>query len=245
MNTSNSNKWYAFVPNLITLLNLASGVVGVYFAFANEIQIALLLMVVGAIFDFFDGFAARILKVSGELGKQLDSLADLITFGLLPGVMVFAVQRELVFDSVGGFNQLSPLQWYYILVPILIPIFSALRLGKFNIDTRQTSSFIGVPTPANALFFASFMWSIQYSDFSNLLAHPILIQGLVILFSILMISEIPLFALKFKNFKWKGNEIRFIFLAISLILLIWLQIPGISVIILIYILLSIITRKAN
>jgi CDP-diacylglycerol--serine O-phosphatidyltransferase len=155
MNTTNQNKWYAFVPNMLTLFNLISGVKAIYFAFGNNIQTALLLMIVGGVFDFFDGFVARLLKVSGELGKQLDSLADLISFGLLPGVMVFTVQRELILNNAGGFNELSPLNWIYLISPILIPVFSAIRLGKFNIDTRQTSSFLGLPTPGNALFFAA------------------------------------------------------------------------------------------
>ena len=199
-------------------------------------------MLLGGLFDFFDGFAARLLKVSGELGKQLDSLADLITFGLLPGVMIFSVQRDLVLEMNNGFNQLSALQWMYLTSPILIPVFSALRLAKFNIDTRQTSSFIGLPTPANALFLASLSYTIFYGSqkFSEILSNPILLSLITLVFSLLLIANLPLFSLKFKSFGWKGNEIRFIFLLLSVIVLVAFSISGLMVVIVLYILLSII-----
>jgi len=235
------SKWYAFVPNLLTLSNLTCGIIAIYFAFGNDLRMALLLMLLGGLFDFFDGFAARILKVSGELGKQLDSLADLITFGLLPGIMIFSVQRTLVLIPAGGFMPLNLLQWLYLVSPIFIPVFSALRLAKFNIDTRQSSSFIGVPTPANAFFLASLSWTILYKNNSltEWLANPLLITFITLLFSWLLVSNLPLFALKFKSFSWAGNEIRYIFLVLALILLMSFAIPGLMLVIIIYILLSI------
>lgn len=238
-NNQLKTKWYAPVPNIITLCNLACGVVGTYFAFEGNIQMALILMISGAVFDFFDGFFARLLKVSGDLGKQLDSLSDLISFGLLPGVMVFAVQKSLIMGDTISFELLNIGQWITMTIPIFIPIMSAYRLAKFNIDTRQTSSFIGLPTPANALFFASLMWVFSYSDRLQFIESPLIISILTAIFSILLITEIPLFALKFANFKWKDNEIRFIFLALSLVLLISFNIAGLPLIILLYIALSI------
>ena len=242
MNKPTQNKWYAFVPNLLTMLNLICGVVAIYFAFTAEIKTALFLMLFGGLFDFFDGFAARLLKVSGELGKQLDSLADLITFGLLPGVMIFALQRELILEANSGFEHLSVLQWIYLVSPILIPVFSALRLAKFNIDTRQTNSFIGVPTPANAFFLASLAYTFFYSGgiISEWLANSWIILAITITFSLLLVSNLSMFALKFKSFGWKGNELRYVFLIMSLTLLITLNIQGFMAIILLYLLLSIV-----
>ena len=241
MTKSANNKWYAFVPNLLTLSNLMCGAIALYFAFGNDLRTAMFLMLLGGLFDFFDGFAARILKVSGELGKQLDSLADMITFGLLPGIMIFSVQRSLILLPAGGFEQLTILQWFYLVSPLFIPVFSALRLAKFNIDTRQSSSFIGVPTPANAFFLAALSWLIFYKNntLTEWLANPLLITFITLLFSWLLVSNLPLFALKFKSFKWKGNEIRYLFLFVSFILLIVFQIPALMLVIMLYILLSI------
>lgn len=240
MTNSTEKKWYAFVPNMLTLSNLICGVVALYFAFVNELQTSLILMLTGGLFDFFDGFIARLLKVSGELGKQLDSLADLITFGVLPSVMIFSVQRELILNATGGFQQFSILHWIFLASPVFISIFSALRLAKFNIDTRQSSSFIGVPTPANALFLASFSWTINYGNgtLSDWLANPLIVTIVIIIFSLLLVSNLPLFALKFKTFAWTGNEVRYIFLILSIILLTIFALPGLMMVILVYILLS-------
>lgn len=241
MTNSESNKWYAFVPNLITTLNLVCGVIAIYFAFSGDVRIAFYLLILGGLFDFLDGFAARLLHVSGDLGKQLDSLSDMITFGLLPGIMIFAVQRELILSSVNGFGEFSVLQWICLVSPIIIPVFSALRLAKFNIDTRQTDSFIGLPTPANAFFLASLSLTIidGNQQLFELLGNPLLVSVIVLAFSILLISEIPLFALKFKTFQWQTNQIRYLFLLLSLIILIIAKTTGIMLIILLYLTISI------
>lgn len=240
MSQVNNNKWYAFVPNLLTLSNLMCGVIAIYFAFTGDVKIAIYLMLLGGLFDFFDGFVARLLKVSGELGKQLDSLADLITFGLLPGVMIFSVQRELILEINNGFGQLTILQWIELVSPLMIPVFSALRLAKFNIDTRQTTSFIGLPTPANALFLASLAYTVLYEDqkLADSLSHPLLLTIITIAFALLLVTNLPLFALKFKNYSWKGNEIRYTFLILSLILIVAFRISGFMAIIILYVLLS-------
>lgn len=230
----------AFIPNLFTLSNLVCGVLGIYFAFDNQLTTAFYLMLLAALFDFMDGFLARLLKVSGELGKQLDSLADLVTFGVLPGAMIFAIQGMLLNVEDGNFQHLNFLQWSMLISPMLVPLFSALRLAKFNIDTRQSEAFIGLPTPANALFMASL--SINLIEESKLLPafifQPLSIAVIVVLFSLLLVSELTLFALKFKNFGWKGNEIRFLFLLLSLLIILLFRLPGITYIILLYLLLS-------
>lgn len=234
----------AFIPNLFTLSNLVCGVLGIYFAFDNQLTTAFYLMLLAALFDFMDGFLARLLKVSGELGKQLDSLADLVTFGVLPGAMLFAIQRMLLQVEDGNFQQLTNLQWSLLLTPVLIPVFSALRLAKFNIDTRQSDAFIGLPTPANAIFMASLATNIIME--SKLLPpfvyNSLSIAGIILLFSFLLVSELPLFALKFKNFGWMGNQIRYLFLLSSLLLLVALGLPVIFYIVLLYLLFSLLSR---
>ncbi|MDA3881239.1 MAG: CDP-diacylglycerol--serine O-phosphatidyltransferase [Prolixibacteraceae bacterium] len=233
-------KWYAFFPNLLTVLNLLSGAVAIYFALNDNILAAVTLMFAGAIFDFLDGFAARLLKVSGELGKQLDSLADVVTFGVLPGALMFSIQRHLITDF--AFVNLSPLEWAYILSPLCIPALSALRLAKFNIDSRQTKSFIGLPTPANALLVASIAWTIIHHPgfFPGWIANPLSISIITILFAVLLVSNIPMFSLKFSSLYLKENIIRYFFLFSSLTLIVILQITGISLAIILYVTLSII-----
>jgi CDP-diacylglycerol--serine O-phosphatidyltransferase len=233
------NKWYSFFPNLLTTFNLLSGVIGIYFALGGNIKTAVILMFAGAFFDFFDGFAARWLKVSGEMGKQLDSLADVITFGVLPGALMFTIQKHLITDF--SFATLAPFEWAFILSPLCIPALSAIRLAKFNIDTRQSKSFIGLPTPANALMVASVAWTIinRTGFFPDWFVNPLGISVLTVLFSVLLISNIPMFSLKFSSLYLKENVIRYFFLFCSLTLIVILQIPGISLSIILYVILSI------
>lgn len=242
MTTTKKNRWFAFIPNLLTLLNLSCGTVALYFAFHHNFDVSIALMLAGAFFDFADGLVARLLKITGELGKQLDSLADLVTFGLLPGVMVFATQKTILFDRVGSYEQFSFLHWSIVFSALLIPVLSALRLAKFNIDTRQTDSFIGLPTPANALFFASLVWTITniQSSFVLFIGNPIVLGAITLVFSLLLISEIPLFALKFKTLKVKENLFRYLFLLVSLVVIITMKFPGVAVAVLLYMLLSIV-----
>lgn len=224
-------------------MNLVCGVIATYLSFEGKIDIALALMVVAALFDFIDGFVARLLKVSGDFGKELDSLADVISFGFVPGAMLFLIQKSHIQD----FNlvaELSFLQWIILLSTVLIPVFSALRLAKFNIDERQKSEFIGLPTPANALFIAALCYTFVYQPehWLSTLNHPLIIIAIIVVFSFLLVSEIPLFALKFKSFSVKGNAIRYIFIALSCLVLILFKIPGLSLVIVLYILISIISR---
>jgi CDP-diacylglycerol---serine O-phosphatidyltransferase len=240
------------IPNTITCCNLLCGCLAIVQAFEGNLVWAAYLVGMGAIFDFFDGFAARMLKVSSPIGKDLDSLTDMVTFGVVPGLIVYQmVKRGLILDKEGFdlFNSLP----YLVFFPFIIIIFSAIRLAKFNNDTRQSDSFIGVPTPAVAIFICSIPlitnWNSnfsfdEYNDFKFLLnPHTLCFTSLV--FSFLLISEIPLFALKFKHFKWKDNEIRFVFLGLCLLMLVTLQFVGIPLIIIMYILLSMINNMLS
>lgn len=219
---------FNFLPNAITCLNLFSGCAGVWLAFKGNFAGATVAILMSALFDFLDGMAARMLKAYSDIGKELDSLADVVSFGLVPGAIIFAMLSP---DYVHS----------YSFIGFLIPIFSALRLAKFNIDERQTTSFLGLPTPANAIFWGGL--SVAYSSWlSN---HIYVLITLTIVFSVLLVSEIPMFSLKFKNLNWKKNKWQFIFLGISLILIILLKINAIAPIILWYILLSILLIFVN
>ena len=170
----------------------------------------MLFIVVGAVFDFFDGMVARMLHVSSPLGVQMDSLADDVTFGMAPATIVFCYMKVLYYpEYLGPFKEIIP---YFA---FLIAVFSACRLAKFNIDTRQTNTFIGLPTPANALFWSSLVTGAGHWIF-NLHAGWFLMLALILLFSYFLVSEIPMFSLKFKSFKWKYNKTRFVFLIVSL-----------------------------
>lgn len=228
------------VPNAITCLNLLSGCIAVVMAFRGLFFYALLFVILAAVFDFFDGFAARLLRASSPIGKELDSLADMVSFGVAPSVVVFTQLSWL--DGVGEFLPFGA---------FLIAVFSALRLAKFNVDDRQTSSFIGLATPANALFFMGLFAIVDpltpvasYLEPHRGLIYPVLFQPaaillLVLFFSYLLVSEIPMFSLKFKSFRWEDNKVRFIFLGLSLILLIVLQFVALPFVILLYLLLSV------
>jgi CDP-diacylglycerol--serine O-phosphatidyltransferase len=203
-------------------------------AFHANFEMAMLFIVIGAVFDFFDGLAARLLHAYSNIGKDLDSLADDVSFGVAPALIVFSLFKEINYP-----DYLSFLANWLPYAAFLIAIFSALRLAKFNNDTRQTTSFIGLPVPANALFWASLIAGCKpIASY-----HPLLTLALVCLFSWLLVSEIPMFSLKFKNLSWKDNKIAFIFVIISAILLITLKIAGFAAVIVWYILLSILTQK--
>lgn len=234
------------IPNIITLMSLFCGCLGIVAVFHGYNIAAAAYVGIAAIFDFSDGFVARLLKAQSELGKQLDSLADLISFGLLPSFIIFFLfhrTSDLPNIKLGEISLIP-------LLSFLIAIFSALRLAKFNIDTRQAYHFIGLPTPANAVFFASFVLIEKYPDNLFQLAIPttffsswVFLSISIIMFSLLLVSEIPLFSLKFKQFTFKKYFFQTIFLIISLILSAVLWFWALPLIILIYIVLSLIARK--
>lgn len=195
------------IPNAITCCNLFSGCVACVMAFSGDYHFAMAFIVLGAVFDFFDGMVARLLHVSSPLGVQMDSLADDITFGIAPATIVYSFMRNDLLYPACLQGVLGVLPY----VAFLIAVFSACRLAKFNIDTRQTTTFIGLPTPANALFWASLV--VGGGDWINSLnAGWVLVLALIALFSFFLVSEIPMFALKFKSFAWKYNKVRYIFL---------------------------------
>ena len=219
------------LPNTITCCNLISGCTATYFAFMSDFQMALLFIVIGAVFDFFDGMAARLLHVSSPIGKELDSLADDITFGFAPSAIIF--------------SYLCTFHIHMLFVPFLafvMAAFSALRLAKFNLDERQALGFIGLPTPANALFWGSLIVGLQqYEVYFEELEWVILLGSFISCY--LLIAEIPMFALKFKHWGWKDNEIKYIFLLSCIPLLLFLGIIGLSAIIAWYVILSVATNK--
>ena len=225
------------IPNMVTCCNLFSGCIAAVMALQSNYEAAILFIILGAVFDFFDGMLARLLNVSGPLGKELDSLADDITFGFAPSAIVFSLFKEVQYPEF-----MSGVSEYFPYTAFIIAAFSALRLGKFNIDPRQSSSFIGVPTPANALFWGSLVvgaHSFLVSDSFN----AIYLFILVILMSYLLVAELPMFSLKFKNLSWRDNKVSYIFLLICIPLLIVFRISGFAAIILWYILWSLLTRK--
>ena len=225
------------IPNTLTCCNLLSGCVATAFAFGGNQRMALLMIVIGAAFDFFDGMSARLLGVSSPIGKELDSLADDVTFGVAPATMVFTLLFQLAYpESLDSLCGILPYVAY------LIAAFSALRLAKFNLDERQATSFIGLPTPANALFWGSLI----VGGGSHLSHHEyglFIVLLLIVLSCWLLVAEIPLFALKFKHWGWKGNEVKYIFLLSCIPLLAVLGVSGLAVIIAWYVVLSLYANR--
>lgn len=225
------------IPNTITSCNLLSGCIACYMAFQGNYPMALTFIIVGAVFDFFDGMTARLLHVSSPIGKELDSLADDITFGLAPAAIVFSLFKDVHYPTF-----MEPLTGFMPYTGFLIAVFSALRLAKFNIDTRQTSSFIGMPTPANALFWGSLTVG-GYDFLVSETFNAAYLFILVVIMSLLLVAEIPMFSLKFKNLSWANNKVSYIFLIVSIPLLIIFRLSGFAAVIVWYILLSLATRK--
>lgn len=220
------------IPNTITCCNLISGCIATSFAFVNRPELALLWIIIGAVFDFFDGMSARLLGVSSPIGKELDSLADDVTFGVAPATMVFAELGVMDYPTF-----LEPLRHILPYFAYIMAAFAALRLAKFNLDTRQATSFIGLPTPANALFWGSLIVgasSIIEASQYNVFA----IMAMVLISSYIQVAELPMFALKFKNWGWKGNEIKYIFIATCIPILIIFQLSAFAIIIAWYVILS-------
>jgi len=211
------------IPNAITCLNLVAGSFAVYFALNADYRSVLFAVLIAGLFDFLDGMAARVLKAYSPMGKELDSLADVVSFGLVPGMLAFSLLTQSNWSFGIGF------------AGFIIPVFSALRLARFNIDDRQTSSFIGLPTPSNGIFWAG----AAYAFDGFLIANPWIVLLLVVLFSYLLISPLPMFSLKFSNIHWSDNKLQFIFLGGCVALLIALGFKAFAPIILWYIVCSV------
>lgn len=237
------------IPNAITCGNLLCGCLAIVKCFEGNLVWAAYLVGIATVLDFFDGFAARLLKVSSAIGKDLDSLADMVTFGVVPGIIMFKLIGFAQIIAL-NFNPNTANSIFSIqLFAFIIPVFSAIRLAKFNNDVRQAESFIGLPTPANAIFISSLpliitsngQFSFNESHYLFLM-QPYILCVLCFALSFLLVAPLPLFSLKFKHFKWKDNQLRFVFLALSVVLLISLQFIGIPLIIILYILLSLVAK---
>ncbi|WP_299110569.1 CDP-alcohol phosphatidyltransferase family protein [uncultured Winogradskyella sp.] len=242
------------IPNIVTLLNLFSGCIALIFAVYGNFIAAALFVFLGIFFDFFDGLLARKLNVQSPLGIQLDSLADLVTSGVVPGVIMF----KLISDSIGTSNFNYADSWtsslkgtvlempFLPLIGLLIALASAYRLAKFNLDEDQQTYFKGLPVPANTLVIMSLPLILEYqnSDLMNsIIINKWFLIGLTLLSCYLLNSNIKLFALKFKNWSFKDNAVRYVFLILSVVLLVVLQFAAIPFIIALYIILSILDRK--
>ncbi|WP_299060650.1 CDP-alcohol phosphatidyltransferase family protein [uncultured Polaribacter sp.] len=233
------------IPNLITLGNLFCGTLATIFAVENDFVFAGLFVVIGILFDFFDGFAARLLNVSGELGKQLDSLADMVTSGVVPGIIMYNLMIENTIDYT-NFSEETAITTYLPFLGLIITLGASYRLAKFNIDTRQSESFIGLPTPAMSLFVVSLPLILEYSTFEfahNLITNNYFLIAITLVLTYLMNAEIPLFSLKFKEYSIKNNVVKYLFLIISLLMIITLQYLSIPLIILFYVVLSLISNS--
>lgn len=233
------------IPNLITIFNLLCGTMAAYVAAIGHLDAAALLIMAGIVFDFFDGMAARALKVSSDIGKELDSLADVVTSGVAPAIIVYSL-----------FSTVHPLLG---IAALLIPAFSAYRLATFNLDTTQSTSFRGLPTPANALVWASL--GLLYSQngiatlalvdtdgltqwlFGNMGMYLLALLSVVL--DLLMISKVRLLSLKFHDLHWKSNQSRYILIAVSLLLIVLFGVTGIAAAIIWYMLLSVLTANKN
>lgn len=225
------------IPNTITCCNLISGCIAIAYAFSGKIEISFTWIIIGAVFDFFDGMSARLLKVSSPIGKELDSLADIVTFGVAPSTILFSKLGIMSYPSL-----LESLRGILPFIAYIMAAFSALRLAKFNLDERQTLGFIGLPTPANALFWGSLLIGLGKRIDTSPLMCIFIIVGIFIS-SWLMVSEIPMFALKFKEWGWKKNQIKYIFLLTCIPLIAIFGITGFAIIVAWYVIISYIIKK--
>ena len=225
------------LPNFLTCCNLFSGCVATVMALQADYTAAFVFIILGALFDFLDGMAARLLKAFSPIGAHLDSLADQVSFGVAPSAMLFSLLGEITLPTI-----FDPIVEVVPYLGFLIAIFSGLRLAKFNVDTRQTTSFIGLPVPANALFWGSLIVAYREELFSHdWLLVPLFVG--ILLFSYLLVSELPMFSLKFKSLSWKANKVSYSFLLVCVPLIIFFGIGSLAFIILWYILLSALTQR--
>ena len=224
------------IPNTITCMSLVSGCIATVVALQGNLLWAAIWIIIAAVFDFMDGFAARLLKAYSPMGKELDSLSDMVSFGVAPGMIVFWMlsQASLSLGEIGR---------YIPYLAFVIPAFSGLRLAKFNIDERQTTSFIGMPVPANALFWASAGYSLAPLAQANPVLFIVVTLAVALATSLLLVSEIPMFSLKIKSVVWKGNERRYILVGCAVLFVALFGMLGIAGTILLYLLLSIFNKR--
>lgn len=234
------------IPNIITLANLTCGILGIWCIFSYKIEAAALFIIIAAILDFFDGFFARLLNSYSEIGKQLDSLADMVSFGVLPSFILYYLLNQVLPRECS--TCLTP--HFLVLASIIPALFSALRLAKFNIDERQTEGFIGLPTPSNAIVVASFVLIGTYQpSFSSVFLSPLFLVIYSLLISFLMVSELPMASLKFKGYDWKKNQLKYAFLLLGFCLIVFFKFVAIPMLITLYLIQSLYSylflRKKN
>lgn len=242
------------IPNFITLLNLFCGSLAVIFAVKNQLEIAAFFVFLGIFFDYFDGLAARLLNVQSELGLQLDSLADMVTSGVVPGIFMYQLFNKSldIHEKVNDGHSWSD-SWHWLqnevhilpLFGLLIVLASAYRLAKFNIDENQTSSFIGLPTPANTLLIISLPLILIYQGSETIdaiILNKWFLIAITVVSCYILNANIPLFALKFKDWSFKNNAVKYIFVATCIGLLLFLHFLAIPIIILLYVVLSIVKK---
>jgi len=247
---SKKSNIFFWVPNTITAMNLVCGILSVFFAVDGQLGLAAIFIFAAATFDFLDGFAARLIKAYSTIGKELDSLADTVSFGVAPAAIVFTMLELTLFGKNQHIQDIEAnwSQWVTLLTSLVVPIAGAFRLAKFNTDDRQSEQFLGMPIPANAIFFASLALMLVLGD--QKITEPIILNKYTLLASIfacsfLMVSELPMFNLKFKNLKLKENALRYLFLGVIVLMLIFLQIYALPLIIIWYVLLSVISHLAG
>ncbi|MFT6747129.1 MAG: CDP-diacylglycerol--serine O-phosphatidyltransferase [Glaciecola sp.] len=236
----------SYIPNFITSLNLICGCRASIAFLQGENELGIALVIAAFVFDFLDGFVARLLKVKSEIGAQLDSLADMVTFGVVPGVILYvALLNSTEFEIDLLSHVIKPIPYF----GFVITVFSALRLAKFNLDTRQSESFIGLPTPANTLLFLTIPLVVIYGEENSILmsiiANPYVLLTFVFVFSYLLVAEIPLLSLKFKNYSWKDNLGKYVLLISSAVLLWLFSFLAPVFIIVLYLIISIINNVRN
>ena len=228
------------IPNLITLLNLACGTAAIVLVLEGQWRWAVYLVLAASVFDFLDGFAARMLKAHSETGKQLDSLADMVSFGVLPAVFIYTLFKSLFMNQPADSGKFySYLQWVVLVSVLMVPAFSAIRLARFNLEEDQGTFFHGLPTPAHALFWTGIFWQMMESG--SLFGTPLnlfFMWAIMLIMAFHMILPVPMYSLKFEHFRLRGNLIRYLLLLLSLVILLSVGWGGLSLIILLYILLS-------
>ena len=228
------------IPNLITLLNLACGTVAIVLTLEGQWQWAVYLVLAASLFDFLDGFAARMLNAYSDTGKHLDSLADMVSFGVLPAVFIYTLFKNLFLNQpVDAGKFYDNLQWVILVSVLLVPAFSAIRLARFNTEKDQGTFFYGLPTPAHALFWTGIFWQVMQSG--SLFGTPLnlfFMWAIMLIMAFHMILPIPMYSLKFEHFRLRGNLIRYLLLLLAVLILILTGWGGLSLVILVYILLS-------
>jgi len=228
------------IPNLLTLLNLSCGLGAIVLTLEGQWQWAVYLMLTASVLDFLDGFAARMLNAYSDTGKQLDSLADMVTFGVLPAVFIYTIFKGLFLNRAEGISTFhDTLQWVVLASVAIVPVLSAIRLARYNTDSSDGAFFLGLPTPAHALFWTGIFW--QFMESGTLFGTPLnlfFLWAIMLIMAFHMILPIPMYSLKFTHFRVRGNLIRYLLIFLAVVILLLTGLPGLSLVILTYILLS-------